>query len=133
MPVAVKGGPGKSALYDLAKVKAWRKARPDPTRPGGVSVAEETARLKRAQTERAELETRRRRGELLDRTLWLRACEDHITHAKSRLESLPSALAVRIVTAARTGGPAAVQALLHTAIRDALVGLSGIEPAEAAR
>jgi phage terminase Nu1 subunit (DNA packaging protein) len=132
MPVAVKGGPGKSALYDLAGVKAWRAARPDPSRPGGVSVAEETALLKRTQTERAQLEIQRRRGELLDRALWVRACAEHITHAKARLLSLPSALAARAVHAAQTGGPAAVQLLLETAIRESLVELAGMTSTETA-
>jgi phage terminase Nu1 subunit (DNA packaging protein) len=124
-PVAVPGGPNRSALYDLKAVRAWRKTRPDPARPGGMSVAEESAKLKRAQRERTEQDNRRRAGELLERADVERVWTGHITDASRLLDSLPSAEAERCVHAAVTGGPAAVRRVLEEAVRSIKTALAG--------
>jgi phage terminase Nu1 subunit (DNA packaging protein) len=119
-PVAVKGGPGKSALLDRAAVRAWRAQRQQT-----VSVAEESAGLKNVQRRKAELELRHRAGDLLDRADVDRVWRQHITDAKTLLEALPRAEASRCVAAARTGGEAAVAAVLGGALRRVLTALAG--------
>lgn len=119
-PVAVKGGPGKSAQLDPAAVTAWRAQR-----RATVSVAEASAGLKNVQQRRAELELRKRAGELLDQADVGRVWRGHITDAKTLLEALPRAEAERCVAAARSGGAAAVCAVLEAGIRRVLTALQG--------
>jgi phage terminase Nu1 subunit (DNA packaging protein) len=119
-PVAVKGGPGKSALLDLEAVKAWRAPRQATT-----SVALEGADLKRAQRLRIELDMRRRAGELLERADVAATWTAHITNAKTLLEALPRAEAARCVAAARAGGETAVAQVLDDAVRRVLTALAG--------
>lgn len=121
-PVAVKGGPGKSAQLDPAAVTAWRGQR-----RATVSVAEASAGLKNVQQRRAELELRSRAGELLDRSDVDRVWRQHITDVKTLLEALPRAEAAQCVAAARTGGAAAVCAVLEAALRRVLTALV-VEP-----
>lgn len=126
-PVAVKGGPNKSARLDLAAVTAWRAPR-----DAKLSVAEESARLKAADRALKEQQLRKRAGELLERGPWVRAVQGHIQQAKARLLALPAALAEPTVDAA-ADGPGAVEALWRKAIEDALHELAGAIPEEETR
>jgi phage terminase Nu1 subunit (DNA packaging protein) len=120
-PVAVRGGPGKSALLDPRAVRAWRRPR-----EASVSVAEESAALKRVQAQRAALELRVRAGELLERADVDRTWTGHIRDARALLEAIPRAEASACVAAAKAGGEAAVAQVLDVAIERALRALAGV-------
>lgn len=134
MPVAERGGRGVESKYNLADVVGWRVAselaRHGVDNQGARNLEVERARQARANAERVEAENRRRRGELLERAVWVRTCGEHITHAKTRLLALPSVLAPRLVHAAQLGGPTAIQAVVDAAIREALSELAGAVPSE---
>ncbi len=68
-PVAVRGSRGHSAMYDLEALRAWKDARSAGPTPdlGGLSLAQERAKLARAQREKWELENRLRSGAVLPR------------------------------------------------------------------
>jgi hypothetical protein len=125
MPVAKGGGPGREARYKLADVLAWREQRKANDNSAS-SVSQERAKLFDVQRRRAEIEIRRREGELLDRVDVERVWTERITQAKGRAREIPRAVAGAIVTAVLAGGgEGAVQKILLAAIDDALRELGG--------
>jgi terminase small subunit / prophage DNA-packing protein len=88
---------------------------------GDLDLAQERAKLARAQTEKTDLETRARRKELLEAIAVEARWADLIVRARARLLSIPSKLAARIVIL----GAKTAEDLLRSEIYEALAELSG--------
>jgi phage terminase Nu1 subunit (DNA packaging protein) len=114
MPVQVTGaGRGRPTRLDLAAVLPWILQRRTGT------FDEARTRYYQAQADRVELETRRRRGALLEETD-VRADYATVAHnTKARLRAIPSAIVTELIAAAPRGA-ATVHALLLSRIDDAL-------------
>lgn len=138
LPVAQRGGKGRESKYRMAEIWAWGLAR-ERARAGAagvdMSLPVERAKLARVQTRKAELEVRRREGELVE------VAEFHqvgglMVHAiRQGVLRLPQAVADAVVAQVAGGaGPAAVEATLMQACRDVLRELAswkGPEPVAA--
>ena len=124
MPVVRKGGTGEASVYDAVACLAWWRAQQDVTPAGGANLVGARASLARVQTERGELELRKRRGDVLERADVEREWIGIVVAARARLLALPSAVADRLVTAAAADGVAGVQRLLQAELTSALEELS---------
>jgi len=124
MPVFRAGGNGESSVYDAVACLAWWREQQNVTTGGGANLAGARARLSTIQSERAELELRRRRGDLVEAADVQREWLGIVTATRERFRALPSAVADRLVTAAASGGTAGVQRELATEIDTVLTELS---------
>lgn len=125
MPVASGGGRGREARYKLADVLTWRAQRKANDNASS-SVSQERAKLFDVQRRKAELDIRKREGELLERVDVERVWTDQIARAKGRLLEIPRAAAPRLLTIIAAGGQEAdVQRALRELIHEALADLGG--------
>jgi len=131
LPVAVRGGRGVESKYRMADVWRWgltrERARAGVNGAGGdMSLPLERAKLARVQTRKAELEVRKREGELLEAWEVGRTWSLMVLAIRSKLLALPQSVAERLVAAVVTEQPAAaVEAELAGEIRDILRELAG--------
>lgn len=126
LPVHTRGKRGRSSKYDLSEVVAWYIERERASlggRNGRLSREAEQAKLAAAQTERIGLFIAHRKGELLEKRLVEEAITTMLTAFRSRLLSLPRALAERLVGELGKG-PQAVEAVISEAVRGCLTALS---------
>jgi phage terminase Nu1 subunit (DNA packaging protein) len=131
LPVAERGKAGRPSKYALPAVVPWYIARELErvhTQAGRLDLDDERARLARMQAKRAELDVRQREGELIAvaevATVWA----DLLGAVRSRLLALPSGSAMALASAARDGGPRAVEAGLRDRITGALRDLAAWRP-----
>jgi phage terminase Nu1 subunit (DNA packaging protein) len=131
MPIEVRGGPGKAALYHAPTVMAWWRAR-ELGRLGGsggpVSLEVERARLARVQTQKAELDLQAREGQLASVAEIGRTWTAITAAIRTRLLALPRALAERAAQAAQERGATGVERVVHEAVREALTELAAWTP-----
>lgn len=114
-PVAVRGARGRSAMYDLAALRAWKQGRAHGPEEA-LSLAAERAKLARAQREKWETFNRIRSGQLVERSAAVTEGRSHIAAAKARLLSTPRQAVMRgIIT--RENEPA-LRALILEALRE---------------
>ncbi len=131
LPIVSRGRAGVPSRYDQAACLAWKAARDvSAATAGGLSVATENAKLKRAQTEGQELRNRRLRGELLEAGDVERTWAGFVAAARAKLLALPHALAERACQEAAQGR-AAVEALLREDMHAVLRELAGDSPSPA--
>jgi phage terminase Nu1 subunit (DNA packaging protein) len=135
LPVAVKGDRGRSTIYSLPAVLAWRvereiKRRLQPGDGGGVplDLDGERAKLANVQTRRAELTVQRLQGEVIPLTEAASVIIEMFGAVKERILSLPAALAEPLTAAAVAGGPRATERALREAVVGALKELSSWRP-----
>lgn len=99
MPVADRGGRGRQSQYELPAVVDWRvrsqvQALTGKTESGGaIDLGLERAKLARAQTEKTDMEIRRRQGELLSRDQVVKDGRAFVMAAKAKLLALPRRMA----------------------------------------
>ncbi len=118
-PVARHGSRGRRALFNVAKVVAWRVDTAREKDDGPLNLGAERAALARAQRLKLEREAKVRAGELIERARVEGEFADIATFVKTRLRAIPSAVAVELVSAAASG-PAAVSGLLLRRVDAAL-------------
>jgi len=139
LPVAVRGGRGVESKYRMADVWRWGLARERARAGAGgagadMSLPVERAKLARVQTRKAELEVRKRDGELLESTEVMRLLAQAALAIRSGILRLPTTIAGAIVACVqRGGGSPEIAALLRPACEDLLRELAAWEgPAAAA-
>lgn len=125
-PVAVRGRRGCSAMYDLDALRAWKagkSAGPDVN----LSLAEERAKLAKAQRDKYELEYKVRTGQLVERGLAVAEGQAVMAALKARLLSLPRQCVMRGLVP-REAEPG-VRALVLETLRE-LVRWASVQVAE---
>ena len=145
MPVAERGGRGRESRYSVPAVIAWRVeselqrlARTAPAAGDGgaapasaINLGIERAKLARVQTRKAELEVRKREGELLEAADVARMIALVVLAIRSKLLALPQVMAERLVAAAAGAHPAAaIETELAGEVRDVLRELASWKLAE---
>jgi hypothetical protein len=135
LPVETKGAPGKSTVYSLPKVIAWRveheiQRRLQPVNGGAplLDLDGERAKLANVQTRRAELTVQRLQGEVIPLTEAASVIIEMFGAVKEHILSLPAALAEPLTAAAVAGGSRATERALREAVVGALKELSSWRP-----
>ncbi len=129
-PVAARGrGAGHGHRYDVAAIRAWRRAVEKARRDAGtLSLDAERAALAKVQRERVEIQNAARRGELLEVERVRSIVGELFAAIRGNLLAIPASTAESIAGAARDGGPRAVERALREAITGALRELSTWRP-----
>ena len=133
LPVAVRGGRGVESKYRMAEVWRWGLARERARAGAGgagadMSLPVERAKLARVQTRKADLEIRKREGELLEATEVMRLLAQAVLAIRSGILRLPTTIAGAIVACVQRGGGAPdITALLRPACEDLLRELAAWE------
>lgn len=131
LPVARPGGPGRPTRYDLPAIIAWRLVRERAkyeAAAGGLNLDAERAGLAKIQARKTELDVRKREGELAPVADMAAVVTEMLATVRANLLALPSGLAASLDSAAKAGGPRAVEALLRERITGALRELAAWRP-----
>ena len=108
-------------LGDWIRNRARAEVAPNDSR-GPLVPAQERARKDREMADRYELENRLRRGELIEVTVVQEAALEVVSRVRTRLLRLPSAVTPLILG---EEDRIAIQSTIDSAVRDALMELSG--------
>lgn len=131
MPVAQRGSPGKEARFSRADVDAWRGAKQAANGNGSLlSLEAERAKLARVQTEKADLDVRLRKGDLVSREDTLQAWASIVVAVRAKLLAIPRALAAQL---ASVTDAATIEAALRIAMHEALAELATRKGAKTVR
>ena len=130
-PVESGGGRGKPKLFNTAKVAAWREAVLREQLTGNLDVNEEQLKRRRmiAETERAELELAKARGEVAPIEQIERASAKVFSEIKVRMLQLPSRLAPQLVGA--TSNQRNIRRIVKREVEDVLESMSSVDLLEA--
>jgi len=137
LPVEARGAPGKSTIYSLPTVIAWRIQREVqrriPERPTGegappLDLDIERARLADAHRRRVELALQQLQGEVAPVAEMAAVVTEMLETTKTRVLALPAALAESVTAVARQDGPRGVERALHEAVTGALQELAAWRP-----
>lgn len=132
-PLAKRGRRGVASMFDLEKVREWKKAREATPHAGPIDLASERARKERAQALLAEQKYAERAGQLLEaedvRATWA----GHVVAVRATLLAIPQSLTARVCRAYTTGGEVAVERILEDAMHEALEELAGTREAPTPR
>ncbi len=114
-PVAVRGSRGHRARYHVKRLRAWKDQRATSGGPAAVvGLAEERAKLARAQAERWDQSNRARRAQLVERAAAVSEGRAVVRAVKARLLRISSAAVARGTVAPEN--VAALEALVLEAV-----------------
>lgn len=124
MPIAARGGRGRSTTYRVGDVELWRlqrdRAATGATGAGGVDAAADRARRDRAQAELVEQTIAVRAKELLPRADVARVWAAEVAAIRALLLAWPTTIADRLARAATLEGVAGVEGVLNVEVRTVL-------------
>lgn len=120
MPVAVRGRGGAPSTYDEGAVRAWKHDRDERARARSADLMHSRSRKELAQAIEAEQRVAIRAGKLIPIEDVDRVWSGHVAAVRARLLAIPMALSDRLHRVAVVEGPAAVEALLQTAVYQVL-------------
>ena len=125
LPVAMRGRRGKAALYDVAKVRAWKQAREKAAQQRAPDFMASRSRKELAQAMEAEQRVATRAGLLIAVDDVRRIWSSEVASVRARMLAWPRAITVRVCRIATSEGEVGVERILRKAVEDVLSQLAG--------